>query len=96
MPHRQWSIRAVFEPTWQHLTAKERTIFMKLSLFRGGFTQEAAQAVAGADLVGLKSLTNKALITRHPQGRYNVHELLRPYAQEALAASSDLTVTHSA
>jgi predicted ATPase len=46
VPERQRSIRATFRATWERLTADEQAAFRRLSVFRGGFTVEAAQAVA--------------------------------------------------
>ena len=74
----------MLETAWQRLTDREQSIFMKLSIFQGGFTRDAAQAVAGADLADLKSLVNGSLVSRDIQGRYVIHELLRKYAQEQL------------
>ncbi|MFL7807792.1 MAG: BTAD domain-containing putative transcriptional regulator, partial [Anaerolineae bacterium] len=79
-PERHHSMRAVFDATWGMLTEKERRVFARLSVFRGGFTREAAQAVTGADLRALISLVNKSLLQRGRGGRYEVHELLRQYA----------------
>ncbi|MFN8374900.1 MAG: hypothetical protein U0694_18745 [Anaerolineae bacterium] len=57
---------------------------MRLSVFRGGFTREAAQAVSGAVLRTLMNLLNKSVLRRDPDsGRYMVHELLRQYASIA-------------
>jgi predicted ATPase/DNA-binding CsgD family transcriptional regulator len=84
MPERHRSIRATFERTWSRLTADERTIFGRLSVLRGGFTVEAAQAVAGADLRQLRKLVDKALVEVLPTGRYDIHALLRQYAAEKL------------
>ena len=71
LPERHRSMRAVFDYSWQHLTEAEQTVFMKLSIFRGGFTREAAQAVAGANLRHLMSLMNKSLLRRNADtGRY--------------------------
>ncbi|MEO8394168.1 MAG: AAA family ATPase [Chloroflexota bacterium] len=44
MPLRHRNMRAVFTPTWERLSAVEQDVFMKLSVFRGGFTTEAAGA----------------------------------------------------
>lgn len=85
LPDRQHSIRAVFDYSWDHMTVQEQDVFIKLSVFRGGFTREAAQAVANANLRILMSLANKSLIRRNAEsGRYNVHELLRQYAEGLL------------
>ncbi|MBZ0277148.1 MAG: LuxR C-terminal-related transcriptional regulator, partial [Anaerolineae bacterium] len=85
MPERLRSVRAVFESTWRRLPGEEQTAFMKLSVFRGGCTRQAALAVAGVGLRALTTLTDKALITWIPDDeRYVVHELLRQYAAEQL------------
>ncbi len=90
VPDRQRSVRAVFEYTWALLSVDERSIFVALSVFRGGFTREAAQQVAGASLRNLANLANKSLVTPSPDtGRYAVHELLRQFAQAELEADPD-------
>lgn len=85
---RQRSIRVVCDSTWQMLTAKEQEAFMKMSLFRGGFNREAARKVTSAGLRQLQSLVHKSLIYRDAKtGRYQIHELLRQYAEEWLGRS---------
>ena len=93
IPERQRSVRASFHYTWERLGAAERDIFMKLSVFRGGFTAEAAVAVAGASLRYLRKLVNRALVQSLPSGRYDMHELLRQYAEEHLHQTSGETET---
>ena len=92
-PARHHNIQAVFDPTWRRLTPKQQEVFMKLSVFRGGWTREAAQAIAGTSLLDLQALVNKSLIAHLPTGRYEIHELLRQYAAEKLeaAAAADAT-----
>jgi len=84
VPERQRSIRAVFEHSWALLTEQEREVFQGLAVFRGGFTGEAAQQVAGAGLHGLRSLVGKSLVQPTGASRYEMHELLRQYAAERL------------
>jgi predicted ATPase/class 3 adenylate cyclase len=84
VPERQRSVRAVFDYTWNLLTGREREVFQQLSAFRGGFTREAAQHVAGASLRELMALTDKSLLHRAPTGRYEVHGLPLRYAEEKL------------
>lgn len=81
---RHRNIRAAFEPMWTQLSEKERIVFKKLALFRGGFTREAAQQVAGAALSALSALVDRSLVRMHHDGRYDLHELLRQYAEERL------------
>ena len=52
LPERHQSIRAVFDYSLQLLSDAERTIFMKLSVFRGGFTREAVQNLTGGESAG--------------------------------------------
>jgi predicted ATPase/DNA-binding SARP family transcriptional activator len=85
LPPRQRSMHAVFDSAWRLLTEVERATFARLSVFRGGFTAEASQAVAGADLATLRGLLGKSFLARDATGRYQVHELLRQYADGKLA-----------
>jgi predicted ATPase len=86
IPARQRSIRAVFESSWKTLQPAERRTFARLSVFRGGFTRAAAEAVADATPEALDSLLRKSLLTRDAQtGRLQMHDLLRQYAGQQLA-----------
>jgi predicted ATPase/DNA-binding CsgD family transcriptional regulator len=95
-PRRQWSIRTVFEPTWQRLSETERNVFMRLSVFRGGCTRQAAQAVTEARLPVLQALVNKAVLSRTPRGRYEIHELLRQYAEDRLVTVGETDAARDA
>lgn len=89
MPDRHRSVRAVFQYSWDLLSTAERTTFAALSIFRGGFTREAAEAVATASLRDLAGLARKSLLWADPEtGRYSVHELLRQFAERELASDT--------
>ncbi len=90
LPERHQSMRAVFMHSWQLLSAEEQNVFMRTAVFRGAFSREAAQQVAGASLWTLASLANKSLITMGKDQRYDLHPLVRHYAEEQLAERSDL------
>ena len=84
-PDRHRSVRAVFDYSWSLLSEDERRIFAALSVFRGGFTRNAAEEIAGASLRNLANLVSKSLIVSdRDSGRYHVHELLRQFAEEEL------------
>jgi predicted ATPase/class 3 adenylate cyclase len=86
VPDRHRSIRAVFDYSWGLLSSAEKEAFAALSVFRGGFTREAAETIAGASLRDLANLANKTLVVPSPStGRYAIHELLRQYAEAELA-----------
>ena len=83
---RHQSLRSVIDWSWQLLTDDERRLLARLSVFRGGFDLDAAAAVAGAGLPLLSGLVDQSLVTVGEDGRYDMHELLRQYAAERLAA----------
>ena len=85
VPERHRSMSVVFEQTWERLLAQEQVVMEGLSVFRGGFTREAAEQVAGADLSLLAALQDKSLIVLGSSGRYGMHELLRQFAEAKLA-----------
>jgi predicted ATPase len=76
LPQRQRSMRAVFDASWERLTGMERLAFMKLSIFRGGFSASAAQAVAGATLKTLYKLVQGSWVQVIGEARYDIHELM--------------------
>jgi hypothetical protein len=85
---RQRTLRATIE--WSHgmLSANQRRLFRRLSVFAGGATLEAVEAVCESDLDTLESLIDKSLV-RSADGRYTMLETVREYAAEQLAASGE-------
>lgn len=84
IPDRQRSLWATFDRSWDLLAAEERQAFCRLGVFRGRFSLEAASAVAGADLAWLSLLLDRSLVRFHPNGDYELHNLLAQYAAEKL------------
>lgn len=93
VPERQRSIWATFEHSWRLLSEPEQQTFAQLSVFRGGFDEDAAAAVALASPQRLAALVNKSLLRRYDTGRYDLHELLRQYAGEKLEQSGETEQT---
>jgi predicted ATPase/Tfp pilus assembly protein PilF len=85
IPAKHQSLRAVFEQTWTRLSSTEQRILARLTVFRGGFTREAANEVSGANLSALSSLVDKSLIRVSDKGRYDIHVLLHQFALEMLS-----------
>lgn len=83
---RHHSIRAVFDHSWARLPEEAQLLLMRLTVFRGGFTHGAAAAVAGATPASLATLVDASLVRLELTGRYQIHELLRQYAEEQLHA----------
>jgi predicted ATPase/ribosomal protein S18 acetylase RimI-like enzyme len=96
LPARHRSLRAVLEQTWAMLSPAEAAVARRLAPFQGGFEQEAAEEVAGATLLTLAGLVEKSLLRATPTGRYQMHELLRQFAAEQLAADpAELSATRT-
>jgi len=94
---RHRSMRAVFNSTWERMSNSERDLFIRLTVFHGGFTREAAQEVAGASLNLLGDLSNRSLLQfDRVRGTYEMHELLRQFGVERLAQDPEKenTVRH--
>jgi predicted ATPase len=96
VPERQQTLRGTI--AWSHelLGAAERTLFRRLAVFSGGWTLDAAAAVAEVDLVTAldlhSELLDASLITRAPtsgEPRFELLETVRAYAEEQLAASGE-------
>ncbi len=90
IPQRHHSLRILFDHTWTQLPPPQQCVLRALSVFRGGFSREAAEYVAGASLPILVALVHKSLVHFNPASRrYGFHELLRQYAFEKLGTSAD-------
>jgi predicted ATPase/class 3 adenylate cyclase len=98
LPERQRTLRGAIE--WSHdlLEPEERQLFARLAAFRGGWTLEAAEEVAGSGLGsevidGLGSLVDKSLIrqeqSRQGESRFRMLETIHEFASERLAASNE-------
>lgn len=84
MAARHRSIHAVLAYSWQFLTQTEAALLAYCSVFRGGFTPEAATAVTSASPVQLQRLVDQSLLRQSEHGRFEMHELVRWYAAEQL------------
>lgn len=92
MPERHRSMRSVIEHSWQLLSPGEQHVLRQLSVFRGGFRRDAAQDVAGASLQDLAGLVEKSLVNNLGSDRYDMHQLVRHFASEALDAAGETAI----
>ena len=87
---------AVFEHSWALLTDFERDSLASLTVFRGGFTREAAEAVTGTSLRTLLMLENKSLLRRDDRGRFDMLAVVRQLALAKLEEYEPVRSRHSA
>lgn len=88
MSERQHSLRAVFDHSWNLLSSREQVLLPRLAVFRGSFSRQAAEQIAGISLRELSGLVDKSLVRRTSQGRFDLHDLLRQYCTEKLNQSA--------
>ena len=86
---RQQTLRALIDWSYQSLNETEQRALRRLAVFSGGWTFEAAEAVAGETdaLDGLLGLVNKSLVNvEELEGKsgYRFLETIRQYALEKL------------
>jgi predicted ATPase/DNA-binding CsgD family transcriptional regulator len=95
---RHRSLAVILDSSWRWLTSRERTVLSALAIFVGGFTREAAEAVAAAELGVLAALAERSLIQRLPDARggsrYQVHELIRHYALQHIEDDGAIRARH--
>ncbi len=95
VPERHRSLQSVLHSTWAQLMPREKQALEALSVFRGGATLEALQAVGQTQLPTLLALMNKGLIHRDELNRFSCHEMIREFAQTNSAIHLDLQERHA-
>ena len=109
LPTRQQTLRGTVDWSYGLLNPAEQTLFRRLSVFTGGCTLEAVEAVCdtagdlGLDVLdGMASMVDKSLAQQMEaagETRFVMLTTIREYALERLAASDDVAATrrsHSA
>jgi len=100
LPERQKSLTATIEWSYELLDDPEKTLFARLSVFYGGCTLEAVEAVCGTEedlsievLEGVSSLLDKSLLRQEEgaggESRFAMLETLHEYARERLEESEE-------
>ena len=94
LPERQRSLRATLDWSWDVLDEPERTLLMRLTVFEGGASLEAAEAVCNPDgelgagvAALLRSILDKASLVQSDAGpdgqpRFGMLDTIREFAAE--------------
>jgi predicted ATPase/DNA-binding CsgD family transcriptional regulator len=102
-PARQRTMRDAIAWSYDLLTPGQRALFRRLAVFVGGFTLEAAEAVAGGDpgvdaITGVAALAEQSLVRRVEASRggadggtprFGMLETVREFGLEELLASGE-------
>jgi predicted ATPase len=96
---RHQTLRHAVQWSYDLLDERERALLRRASVFAGGFTLEAAEAVCSGDDFDavdvvdlLDSLVRKSLLTTErsgPEVRYGLLETIRQFGEEQLAAAGE-------
>jgi predicted ATPase len=101
LPARQQTLRNTLEWSYDLLNLDEKTLYARLSVFVGGFTFEATEAVCNPDgkldiLESLTALVNNSLLrqveTSDGEPRFEMLETIRAYALERLVESGEIEI----
>ncbi len=89
VPDRHRTLRAVLDSSVEALEERLKRTFARLSVFRGGYTLDAAHEICDNENVveALHELRNRSLVSAEERGgqmRYSMLETIREYAQSSL------------
>jgi predicted ATPase len=98
---RHQTLRAAIDWSYDFLSGQEQKLFRRLSVFAGGFSIEAAEAICSDEelaprqvLDRIAGLVDKSMLVADTAGRvetrYRLLETMREYAREKLMASSEM------
>jgi predicted ATPase len=94
LPPRQQTLRDAIGWSYGLLSAEEQSLFRHLSVFAGGFTPEAAEAVGGSGVERLASLLEQNLLQRDEEtgaeARFRMLETVREFGLEQLIAHGEV------
>ena len=93
LPERHQTLRATIEWSYELLEPGEQELLAGLSVFAGGWTLAAAEAVCAFDLETLASLVDKNLVRQRDE-RFSMLETIREYAKERLDEQTDAGSVH--
>jgi predicted ATPase len=81
---RHQTLRTTIAWSFDLLSPEERNLLAALSVFRGGWTLDASEQVADANVNLLESLVDKSLVRRGDIGRFGMLDTVRDFAAEQL------------
>src|SRR5262249_47971877 len=94
-PKHQQTLRMTLDWSYDLLDAGAQRLLAQLSVFSGGWTLDAAEAICDATLEDLGALVDESLVRRRDE-RFALLAIVREYAHERLGRDDDLRRRHLA
>jgi predicted ATPase len=103
-PDRQHTLENAIHWSWRLLAPREQSALARCSVFRGGFSLEAAEAILGPEMPALdvlQSLRERSLLTSHEppdlpgESRFSLLHSVREYAARRLEEQGDRALAES-
>ena len=84
VPEKHRSLKAAFNSSWQMLKQDQRQMLARLSVFKGGFTRQAAEQITGTNWMDLTELLNRSLVHRTSGDHFEMHKVILQFTEDKL------------
>jgi predicted ATPase len=88
VPQRHRSLQVAFDHSWRLLPTQSQPTLARLTVFRDGFDQKAAEFVSDATQTTLLNLVDHSIL-HLSDGRFQIHELIRQFSAEKLSSDDN-------
>ena len=95
-PERHQTLEAAIGWSYELLSVAEQRLLRRLSVFRGGFSEEAVAAICGPDAELLPELARKSMVMAAGGDRWALLETIRAFAEARLEESGEAAAIRSA
>ncbi len=84
------SMRAVFQSSWNLLEKTHQEYLLMLSVFRGGFSRQAAQEISKASITDLAVLMDRSLLRKNFKGQFEIHPIVQQFCREIISGQENV------
>ena len=79
------SMRAVFQSSWNLLEEIHQEYLLMLSVFKGGFSRQAAQEISKASITDFAVLMDRSLLRKNARGQFEIHPIVQQFCREIIS-----------
>jgi len=84
------SMQAVFQSSWSLLNEPHQELLLMLSVFRGGFTRQAAQEISKASITDLATLMDRSLLRKNAKSQFEIHPIVQQFCREIISGRKSI------